>query len=61
MPRRKESINVNLVFEDDAYRVVGTVEFHRLLGRKEIIFEKAREDKGIIGHFYNRVNSVNTF
>lgn len=55
MPRGKEEISTNLLFENGAYRVLGVVEFHTLLGRKEIEFEKVLQDRHIIGHFYRRV------
>lgn len=58
MPRRKEEINVNLVFENGAYRVVDVVEFHSLLGRKAIVFEKVVADKGLIGHFYRKAGNA---
>lgn len=55
MPR-KEKNEVTLVFENGAYRVVDVLERTRLIADQAIVFEKAVEDKGLMAHFYRRVN-----
>ena len=55
MPRKPE-ININFVDDHGQLRVVDTLELTRLLGRKEIVFDKVLKEKNRFGHFYRRTS-----
>lgn len=55
MPRKPE-INVNLVLDDGAYKIVDTVELTRLMAQKQIVFEKVLKQNNVFGHFYRKIS-----